>query len=490
VTFKPGECVPLNNLGYGSPTPEALAFILQENRDSARIRQNVLSGSVSGDSGAFFELPGGPVGFAVGAEYRKESSKYTPSKLAEIGQLLDSSQSSPDSGSFNVKEIFGELNFPILSKRPLADTLSVGLAGRLSDYSTVGTTKSWSVNGVYAPVHAITFRGTLSQAVRAPNLNELFASESGTYEFINDPCGIDRINDGTGTRAANCATALNALGIDPGDFDPATDPISPANTSVLGRSSGNRDLSEETARTWTAGLVLRPPFIPNLQIAGDWYSIRIKQAINTPTAQQLAELCYDQPSLDNVFCANLSRDPTTGFINDYLTQPANVAAFKTAGLDLSLAYRFRPEAGRFGTFNLRVNGNYLHKLEFVPTVGAEVDNNLQESLYRAAKYSANGDLTWTKGPLTLNYGINWFSKTLRYTVEETEADPDIVAPEFVYIKPSWEHEFQAAYDIQDRVSLYAGVNNLFDTKPDVGVSNYPVSAIGRFFYVGVRAKIK
>ena len=236
--------------------------------------------------------------------------------------------------------------------------------------------------------------------------------------------------------------------------------------------------------------MLRPRFIPGLQLAGDWYSIRIKQAVNTPTSQQLAELCVDQPTLDNVFCANLSRDPATGFINDFLTQPANVAAFRTAGLDMSMAYRFRPEAGRFGTFNLRVNGNYLQKLEFVPTVGAEVDDNRQESLYHAAKYSATGDLTWTKGPLTLNYGINYFSKTLRYTVEETKADPDIVDKKYLFIKPSWEHEFQAAYDIKNQVNVYAGVNNLFDAKPDVGATDYPVSAIGRFFYVGFRAKIK
>jgi len=490
VTFKPGECVPLNNLGYGSPSKAALDWILTDNTDHASIRQNVLSGSVSGDTGTFLNLPGGPVGYAVGAEYRKESSHYTPGDLAEIGQLLDASQTSADKGSFNVKELFAELNFPILSKVPFADTLSIGAAGRLSKYSTIGTTKSWSVNGVYAPIRAITFRGTISQAVRAPNLTELFGSPTGTYEFINDPCGIDRITDGTQYREANCTTALTALGIDPTTFDPAGDQISPANTSLLGRTSGNRSLSEETARTWTAGIVLRPPFIPNFQIAGDWYSIRIKKAINTPTAQQLAELCVDQPTLDNIFCANMSRDAVTGYVSDFLTQPANVAAFSTAGLDVSLAYRFRPAEGRFGTFNLRVTGNYLHKLQFVPTVGAEIDNNLEESLYRAAKYSANGDLTWTKGPLTLNYGINYFSKTLRYTREETEADPDITAPQYIYIKPSWEHEIQAAYDIKDRVTMYAGIDNLWDAKPDIGVIDYPVSAVGRFFYIGVRAKIK
>ena len=70
-----------------------------------------------------------------------------------------------------------------------------------------------------------------------------------------------------------------------------------------------------------------------------------------------------------------------------------------------------------------------------------------------------------------------------------EADPDITSDEFLYIKPRWEHEAQVSYDVGERFNLYAGVNNLFDTKPDVGLSNYPVSSVGRFLYVGVKAKI-
>jgi iron complex outermembrane receptor protein len=492
VSFNRGECVPLNLFGSGSPSQAALDFILADNRDSARIRQHVFSGSISGDTDDFFSLPGGPVGFAVGAEYRRESSRYTPSDLAEQGLLLDSSQTSPDFGKFNVKEVFGELNVPILADTPFAQTLSVGGAVRLSDYSTVGTTTTWSVNGVYAPVRDVTFRGTLSQAVRAPNINELFGSTTGTYEFIGDPCGIDRTGEGTATREANCAAALTALGIDPETFDPANDAISPENTSLLGRTSGNRELSEETARTWTAGIVLRPRFIPGLQLAADWYDIKIKSAINTPSAQQLAELCYDQPSLENVFCANLSRDRTTGYVTDFLVQPANVAAFDTEGLDFSLNYRFRPGAD-LGTFNFRVSGNYLHKLEFIPTVGAEVDDDRGEgpnerTNITAPKYSATGDITWTQGPVTLNYGINYFSKTLRTSNERLAAEPDIYAPEFLYYKERWEHEVQAAFDVNGRFNFYVGINNLLDTKPDVGSSNYPVSAVGRFFYAGAKAK--
>ncbi len=488
VSFRPGECVPLNIFGNGAPSQQALDFIQNTDRDQARIRQQVLTGSVSGDTGSFFNLPGGPVGYALGAEYRKESSRYDPSAFTQAGFYLDSSQASPDRGSFNVKEIFAELNLPILRQTSFAETLSVGGAARLSDYSTIGKTTTWSVNGVYAPVKDITFRGTISQAVRAPNLSEFFGSASGTFEFIPDPCGIDRITDGTATRQANCEAALAGLGIDPATFDPANDQTSPDNTSLRGRTSGNRNLTEESARTWTAGVVLRPSFIPNLQVALDWYDIRIKDAINTATAQELAELCVDQPTLENVFCSNLSRDPRTGYVSDFLVQPANVASFDTEGLDVAVNYRLRPGAN-LGTFNFKLTGNYLHKLQFVPSPGAEVDDDRTEAQASAPKYSATGDVTWTSGPVTLNYGINYFSKTLRFTREEVEADPDIVAGRYLYVKPRWEHQAQVAFDVGGRFNIYAGVNNLLDTKPDVGSTGYPVSAVGRFLYVGARAKI-
>jgi outer membrane receptor protein involved in Fe transport len=493
ITFRPGECKPLNIVGENAFSRDALDFVLQTDISQVRLRQNVVSGSLSGDTGAFFSLPGGAVGYALGAEYRKESSRFTPSAFTQQDAFLDSSSALPERGSFNVKEVFAELSLPVFSKAMLADTLSIGGAFRYSDYSTIGTTKTWSVNGVYAPVRDITFRGTVSQAVRAPNLGELFGAPSGTFEFIPDPCGIDRITDGAATRQANCVAALNALGINPSTFDPNGDPISPTGTAQQGRTSGNRELREETARTWTVGGVLRPRFLPGLNIAADWYDIRIRDAVNTPAASEVAELCYDQPTLDNTFCGQLTRDPLTGYFADFIVQPANVANFDTEGLDVALNYRIG-RIGGLGSFNLRATGNYLHKLSFIPSPGAEVDNDRGESSTDssgtpAPKYSATGDITWTMGKLTLNYGINWFAKTLRFSNKQVEDDPDIVAPEYLYFKERWEHEAQASFNVNNRFNIYAGVNNLFDTKPDVGSSAFPVSSVGRFFYLGMKAKV-
>lgn len=487
--------MPLNILGNGTPSQAALDFVTADHTSWARIRQHVVTAVLSGDTGTFFRLPGGAPGFAIGAEYRKEESRFVPSAESQAGYLIDDSQASIDSGEFDVKEVFGEINIPILADMRFAQNLSLGAAIRYSDYSSIGGTTTWNVNGSYSPIRDITFRGTYSQAVRAPNISELYAQQSGTFEFITDPCGIDRLAEGSQSRQANCTTALTALGINPATFNPADSSFSPQNSSLLGVSGGNPNLREETAKTWTAGVVLRPSFVPGLSITADWYDIRLTQAINYSEAQDVVDLCYDQPSLDNVYCNAISRSGSTGFINNYSIIPQNVASYETAGLDVTLNYRFEPFANS-GTFNVRFAGNYLHKLQFVPALGADTENERDEPGYArdsitplAPKFSATFDLGWTKGPFTLNYGINWHDATRRVTREQEAANPDYVPAGFIWFKDKWEHELFVSYDVDDRFNIYAGVNNLLDTKPDIGAVAFPVSAVGRSFFMGVKAKV-
>ncbi len=74
-TFTPGPnsgCVPLNLLGEGVASQAAIDWITRDAISNSKVSQHVVSASISGDFGQFFELPGGPVGFALGAEYREE----------------------------------------------------------------------------------------------------------------------------------------------------------------------------------------------------------------------------------------------------------------------------------------------------------------------------------------------------------------------------------------------------------------------------------
>ncbi|AQR72617.1 TonB-dependent siderophore receptor [Sphingomonas sp. LM7] len=485
-TFTPGAnsgCAPLNLIGENVGSQAALAFFNVDLVNRYKVQQHVVSGSLAGDFGQFFELPGGPIGFAVGGEYRKEISDFDSDPYLQAGALADIAQILPERGSFDVKEIFGELRVPLLKNLPFAETLEFNAALRLSDYSTVGNTTTYSFSGVYAPIRDFRIRGTYSQAVRAPNITELFSPTNGTFAFIDDPCDPTNLAEGTQFRAANCQTLLAAAGLTPAqiaNFNPTSDPT--ATVSLPGRAGGNTNLGEETARTWTAGIVLQPSFVPGLTITADWYDIRLRNAIRTATAQEIVDLCVDQPDVTNIYCSNVARSGTTGYVNDFYVGPQNVAGLQTAGLDLTVNYGFT--VGSLGQFNLRVVGNYLDKATFVPTPGADVE--IDKLTAYSPEYSGTLDLTWSNGPLTLNYGMAYFSKTRRYSVDQLRANPDIADPKYHWYSDKLEHDIQAAVAVNDRFSFYGGVNNLTNKQGDVASTGYPYSFVGRTYYAGAR----
>lgn len=479
VTFRPGECRPLNLLGEGVASQAALDFIRYDTLSTARLDQHVVSGQVTGDLGPFLALPGGPVRFALGAEYRKETSAFRADPELEAGMVLNSAAVAPTGGGFDVKEAFAEVSLPLLKERPWAELLALGAAVRRSDYSSVGTTLAWKFDGIYAPIPDLRFRGTLSRAVRAPNIGELYSPASGTYLSVDDPCDSFNLNSGTPYRQTNCAALLAQAGLSPQQiaaFSPSSDPQS--STGVLGVASGNPNLREESARTWIAGLVLTPRALPGLSFSLDWYDIRIDGAINTPSAQNLTELCVDSPSIANVYCANVSRAAGTGFVDGFHVQPQNVSRFETAGFDATLKYAR-------GVVSAALVVGYLNKLQFAAVPGAAAVSS-RGDVY-APRWQATLDLDWRIGRVSLGYSLDWFSRTRRYTEAQVQGQPDIAAPEYLHYPARWTHDVRFAVDAGRGFTFYGGVSNLTDRKPDYDLF-YPVSAIGRAFFLGVKVR--
>ena len=264
---------------------------------------------------------------------------------------------------------------------PGAERLSFGAAVRLSDYSTVGSTNAWKLDAVYAPVESFTFRATYAQAVRAPNISELFSPESTTFHFITDPCDINELNNGTGFREANCAAQLTELGIDPGTFLPSDDPSASLFTegSVLGQYRSQRgdgdhlDGGCRVAAGTRAGLEPVAGLVRHRnrgchQHAG---GRRAGGAVRRPTLAR-------QPVL-----RRRTRDAESGFITGFSVQPDNVTSFRTAGLDVALDYRIGTD--KSGDFQIQLVGGYLDRLEFIATPGADLDSDLEEQYYRNSR---------------------------------------------------------------------------------------------------------
>lgn len=489
VTFTPGagsSCALLNLFGQGSPSPAALGFVVADHVSTSVLTQQVVSGSSNGDFGALFTLPGGPVGFSIGGEYRRETSDFRPNALLTGGRFYQYDEPTPvlaSRGSFDVKEAFAELNAPLLSDRPFAQTLSVGAAARYSSYSTIGSTTAWKFDGVWAPVRDITFRGSYSRSVRAPNIGELFAPPTAQQYFFNDPCDPTNLNNGTSFRTANCAAILRAVGANPATFSPLTNAVSAS--TVFGTSSGNQRLTPETATTWTAGLVLRPRFLPGFTAAVDWYDITLKGAISVPGAQQIAELCVDQPSTVNAFCAAIDRAKTTGFINGYRVIPQNVSQFRVAGADLNLDYVIR--TARAGTFDIRLVGGYLDRASLIGTPGAPVEDDVDQP--GRPRFQATLSPTWTLGSLTVAYNLRWQDGQRRFGKSTTDGTPNYAPANLLRYSELWQHDLQVDYRVTPAMSVYGGVNNLTGQRPDADATNVPISAVGRFVYVGARVRL-
>lgn len=489
-SFRPGAdsgCVPANIFGDGAISAAAASWINGTARSQAKLKQQVAQAYLSGTTEDWFALPAGAPGFAGGVEYRKEEADSDPAIEERLG-LSFGNVLQPSRGDYDVTEVFAEVNLPLLAGRPFVETLSLDAAVRRSDYSTIGAATTWKTGLVWAPLRDLSFRGTVAQATRAPNIGELFAPNDQVFGFISDPCDVNNLDQGTPFRAANCAELLTALGVDPVGF---TDPNS---SLISGSRRGNRELEEEEADTSTIGVVIRPRSAPGLSLSLDWYRIELDNAIYEAPAQEAGNTCVDLPSLDNPFCRLQTREEGSGAITDFSQQPLNVAEFTTEGYDLDLSYVLDPArygaTGPWGTFKLRMIANKLEELSFINLPGATPDSDEGEGpnafgFGEAPDWQVNFDLSWIRGPLFLNYGFTWFDETQRFVPQTIRNNPDAAEPRFFDYSAYFTQDVQARYEIVAGLSIYAGVNNFTDEKPDIGETAYPVGALGRFFYAGL-----
>ena len=515
-TFNPGDgsCRPANVLGgVGAISQEAIDFITTTTVNEFQLEQLVFSAIFAGDTGAFFELPGGPVGFAAGFEFREEQSTSTFDPLV-IGVLpvttpdgnagdlirdLPNAQNSlvfdPAStinnagGEFTVVELFGEIRLPLLQGVPLAETLEVSGAARYADYSTAGGNFTWNVSGLYAPTQDILFRGTYSQAVRAPNINELFNPAQGAFFRPVDPCDVGNIQAApdAGLRQANCSAFFGDIGFDPTFGTGTYSYVDPLTARFSGSISGNQNLDVETATTWTVGAQLTPSFLPGFIASVDYYNIEIEDAISTVSAQDIVDNCVDSSSINNNFCDLFDRNPANGGFTFLRQTSLNFARLETSGVEFSAQYSF--DLGDHG-FTLAGAGTYVEKLNrfFDPSDLTLIDPELGE--IQRPEWAGRASFSWDWEGLSVTWGTTYLDSMALRSVEIEDVGTtanDLYSPTNALTDDTFIHDISFTYDVNAMFDIYGGVNNIFNDNPFVTEQAYPVSPVGTLFFLGLRA---
>ena len=491
-------CQPLNIFGAGTASAASVAYIRNGgglvSALTTTLSQEVASASITGP---LFNLWGKDVKVVVGGEYRREKSSDDWDADTNAGNTLGNFLTDTR-GKFNVKDVFGEIVAPIVEDRPLLEYLGIEAAARYDDYSTVGTVWSYKLGGEYAPTRDIRFRVMYSQASRAPNVSELFSAQSETFPGTEtiDPCnGVTANSTGTYDAACRAIPGIAAAVANGGTFEYSLAEIQ----SINGFDGGNPNLREETAKTWTAGVVLTPSFFRRLNLTIDYYHIKLAGAVNPQPRDETAAACLIDPA--SAACGGFVTRLPSGKITRIDAVNTNTGGFLTSGVDVALNYR-QPVGG--GNIDLQANYTRLLKHKRKPLTGApyinergQLQDSLQEHLGSGYKNRFLIDTSYNRGPFRFSWTVRYFGK-IKDTLDLENAPP----PEVNNVGDVFYHDFQARFAAgrDEQYSFYVGVENAFDRSPPIlpagqaasGLDGVETSqeydTIGRYFYAGVQFK--
>jgi len=354
-------CQPLNVLGSGLSDPGAIDFVNSTAIGLAQIEQLQFSAYVANNN--LYDAWAGPIGFVGGIEYRDEESVAREDSLSALGNTFFNALSET-AGSFNVREVFAEVSVPLLRDVSFAQDLTLEAAGRYSDYSTIGSTTTWEARLNWQPIDSLRFRATVGEAIRAPNIGDLFSPPGENFANVDDPCDMQNLAQGTNgrlVRIANC----QALGIaDPENFDSLDE------QSIPLLSGGNINLTEEISDTFTVGAVWTSNF--GLNVSLDFWDIEITNAIAATAAQTVLDRCVDDPTgINNQFCPLVDRD-AIGNVSELRNFPLNLNVLEASGIDFELEYTF--DLASYGALRSRLLGSYLDNRVDVLNSAGNVDD--------------------------------------------------------------------------------------------------------------------
>lgn len=476
-------CVPINVFGPGSESSQALDYITDDTTYTAKTVQDEVAASISG---APFNTWAGPFNAALSAEWRTQSFSSVsgmppsaPTTCATLGlRLINCVNSNQEWGnafgnrpevSQTVSEGAFEFDAPLLVDASFAKSLNVNGALRYTSYDTSGDYTTWKVGLDWHLNDSWRVRGTRSEDIRAPTLNDLFEPAVGQAQNITD-------------------VLLNAQ------------------SQAPRTQFGNSTLKAEVGNTTTLGIVFESESLPGFSVSLDGYDIEISDAIVSiaGTDQAIQRACYASGGA-SVYCSLQTRangnfiNTPTNVVTEWRTTSFNIATIHTYGTDLELNY-----STRIGSHPLVLRG----MLTWQPEITYERPG-LPTIDHGGASYDFGGlqAAPSTRATLLIRYGFtDQLSADLQTRWRNSMSmigDPS-VATSGESIPSFWSSNLNLNYHVpaaSGELDVFLNVQNLFDQEPppanfygtlantgQFGGWAIGDDIVGRYFTVGARYK--
>jgi iron complex outermembrane receptor protein len=468
LNFERGDCVPwdpfadIGNLDNFDP--DLLDYLSSYEVGRTNYDQTVLEGYVTGD---LFDMPAGTAAGVLGFAWRQESIEDTPSSGAINGNLWGFTSSGVTAGTEKVKEVFGEIELPLLRGKTAFENLTFTASGRWTDYDTIGSDSTYKAGLDWQIVPAFRLRSTFGTSFRAPALFEAFLGGQTAFTSASDPCEDWDLENPNSPVYINCQS----------EGLPAGFPGYSSTPRVITFGNAGR-LNAETSEALTVGAIVTLDVI-DLSIAVDYFDIEIVDEIAKYGATAILRECYNDPLFrtPGTLCDFITpRDPTDFSIDEINDSFFNINKKNSKGIDYTIRYVVDVGPTTFAA-DLRATDidTFTRNL-----FGGVVDDLNGQVFY--PDWNAAFDLRADWKDWTFYYGLDWIGDMEDYTATGLTAADGVVlnTPDIYY------HDLSVRYtNVEKDWSIQVGVTNLTDEEPpiysDIGFARF---AGGRAFYPG------
>jgi iron complex outermembrane recepter protein len=441
-------------------SPKLYAYLAPQTTSTATSELAYISVNAAHD---LWELPGGPVGLALGADARYLKLDNPGEPYAPEGDIIGDG-SAYAFGSQTVEAAFVELSAPVLK------SLEFSAAGRVDHYNGTGSSFTPKLGFKWKIIPELAVRGTFARGFRAPGI-----AEAG--------------NSGTGTATSNPAS-------DPLRCPYTQKPSDCGQGFIATQSNGNPNLKPEKSKSYTFGLIFEP--VKRVNLTADYFHIRRDgEIVPAPLGLETVVRGAQQPGTNY-----------PGPILYYQSPYVNAAYSDTSGVDAALHVEF--PLGGLGRLTMVASTTYLLKAEqtfedpvngnatyhYAGTVGPTVVGGAVGTPRQRGQFT----LDWTRGDLSVGTTINYRSAMRgidessggNTCIQLSDTNPHCYVAGFTYA------DVYAQYFQNDHLQWNLNVTNVTNRLAPLNTATYggtnynpsldQAGGVGRYYELGLRYK--